>query len=316
MAKLDKKMDDEISPEDFAHGHEDGCCGDPSCPGESGCGGYWEPEYQHHGRGGKAMLAFSASLLFLLMAIFVGMQIWGNPWYKNIRAEFTSTPYARTITIDGEGKITVKPDIAKVSLSVASAGKTVKEVTDDNNTKMNAVISQMKQLGIKPEDIQTSSYDLYPQYDYGNSGVVSSGMMPVPPRPVTPKIVGYNLTQTVVVKIRDLTKSDQVLDQAIASGVNQVGALTFELDDASKVKKDARIMAFQKAKDKAQEMASAAEVSLGRVITFSESSAGGAQPYANFAMKAMSSADAAPAPSIEPGSQDFTVDVSVTYEIN
>ncbi len=304
MAKPNKKSDQLVSEDEMMLDHEysDMCYGGGMyCDG----GHRWT----------KKIVAVTASALFLVITIFVGMQVWGNPWYKNIRAEFTSTPYAKTITVEGEGKITVKPDIAKVSLSVASAGKTVAEVTADNNTKMNAVINQLKLLGIKAADIQTTAYSLYPQYDYGNPVMDRGGY--VPTKPVTPKILGYNLNQTVLVKIRDLAKADQVLDKGIAAGANEVGSLTFDLDDASNVKKEARTMAFQKAREKAQDMATAAGVSLGNVITFSENTYGGGMPYANFAMKAMDSVvESAPSPAIEPGSQEFTINVSVTYEIN
>ncbi len=261
----------------------------------------------------RCPLKFLKGIVFLIFFVFLtvllGMQIWGRPWYKDIRAEFTSTPYARTITVNGEGKITIKPDIAMVTLTVSSAGKTVAEVTADGNKKMTNIIAEMKTLGIKAEDIQTSEYNLYPRYDYGST---VSGTY----RPTTPTILGYSLDQSVNVKIRNLEKSDQVLDRAIQAGANQVSSLTFDMDDASSVKKDARKMAFDKAREKAEEMSKAAGVSLGRVITFSEDNYGGIMPYANFSMKADMAMATAESVSIEPGSKEFTVNVSVTYEIN
>lgn len=310
MAKPMKKMDPDMMPEDNMY-----CEPGMACCGDYGCDTHGEKK--NHAR---QFTRVAAGLLFLLLALWVGMQIWGNPWYKNIRAEFTATPYARTITVDGEGKITVKPDIARISLSVASAGKTVKEVTDDNNKKMNAVVDELKKLGVKPEDIQTSSYYLNPEYDYGYPPVVYANevdkeVAAVAERSV-PKIIGYTLNQTVDVKIRDLTKSDQVIDRGIAAGANQVGSLSFDLDDASKVKKDARMEAFRKAREKAEEMAGAAGVKLGRVVTFSEGYNAYPMPYANFSMRAMDTAESAVAPAIEPGSKEFTINVSVTYEID
>lgn len=263
----------------------------------------------------RALLRMSAGLLLLMMSLWIAVQLWGNPWYKNIRAEFTTAPYARTITVDGVGKITVKPDIAMVSLSVAAAGKTVKEVTEGGNKKMNAIVDELKKLGVKPEDMQTSQYNLYPQYDYDRPVIYGAEKVGVNAEGVA-KIIGYNLTQTVDVKIRDLAKSDEVLDRAIAAGANQVGALSFDLDDASMVKKDARREAFAKAHEKAQEMAAAAGVKLGRVVTFSESGGGFPMPYANFAMKALDSVEAGIAPAIEAGSKELGVNVSVTYEID
>lgn len=315
MAKSTKKtMAEEMASSNMSDDmqeHMDGdCCASGMCGAGMPCGMgvCGMPDCGRGSKIAKCLVKLTASLLFLMLAICVGMQMWGNPWYKNIRAEFTAQPYARTISVEGEGKIVVQPDIAKVDLSVTSVGKTVKEVTDDGNKKMNAVRDEMKNLGIKAEDMKTSQYNLYPQYDY-NTVIDRSGIA----KPAA--IIGYNLTQTLSLKIRDLGLTDQVLDKSITAGANQVGQLTFDLDDASQIKIKARQEAFQKAREKAQQMASAAGVNLGKVVTFSEGSSGGiVMPYANFTMKAMS-ADAAVAPSVEAGSQELMVNVSVTYEI-
>lgn len=296
------------------------CCGDGMCCMDGmgcggGCGGACAPmmEPPHHGKGGKMLLAFSASVFLLLSAVWVGMQVFGNPWYKNIRAEFTAAPYNRTITVDGMGKVSAKPDLARVSLSVVATGKTVKAVTEDGNKKMTAVIEQVKSLGIKPEDIQTTGYYLNPEYDYNTPVIYDKVGMPVSKQPT---IIGYSLTQSIDVKVRDLTKSDDVIDKATTAGANQVGSLSFELDDASGVKTQAREIAFKKAREKAEMMARAAGVKLGNVVTFSEGSGGYPMPYSNFAMKAMdSSGGESTAPSIEAGTQELNISVSVTYEI-
>ncbi|MCC7432027.1 SIMPL domain-containing protein [Candidatus Peregrinibacteria bacterium] len=304
MAKSSKKsMAEEMMKDD-----QMSCCDDGACSNGCGCGMYYEMEKPR----GKMFVAFSAGILFLLLSVWVGMQIWGNPWYKNIRAEFTAAPYSRTITVEGDGKVTVKPDLAMISLSVASVGKTVKEVTDDNNKKMTAIINAVKSLGVKSEDIMTTGYDLYPQYDYYTPVLDNK----VPAVPQAPKILGYNLNQSVSIKIRDLSKSDDILQKGVDAGANQIGALSFDLDDSSNVKKEARKMAFDKARDKAEQMATAAGVKIGKVVTFSEGYNGGYMPqYANYAMKTMDSAEGSVAPSVEAGSKEFTVNVSVTYEI-
>lgn len=216
--------------------------------------------------------------------------------------------------MEGDGKVTVKPDIARISLSVASTGKTVKEVTEANNKSMNAVIAEMKNLGIDAKDIMTSSYNLYPQYDYNTPVYYDK------PEPAKlPEIIGYSLTQSLDLKVRDLTKTDQVIDVATKSGANQVGSLSFDVDDLAPVKVEARKLAFQKARDKAEQMAAAAGVRLGRVETFSEGFSGGypmVQYASNYASRdMMMGVEESLAPSIESGSKDVTVNVSVTYEI-
>ncbi len=249
------------------------------------------------------MLQVSAAAFLLTMAVLAVWCVNQPKWFNNIKAEVTNQPYARTITVSAEGKITAKPDIAVVSLSVVSQGATVKAVTQDGNRKMEAVINTVKQQGVESKDITSSQYNLYPEYKYlpGQS----------------PKISGYKLDQEITVKVRKLEAVEDVVDAGIAAGANQVGQLNFEIDDASGIKKEARTIAFKKAREKAEEMAAAAGVQLGRVITFSEDAGYMPQPiYANYAMDMVRTESAvAPAPSMEPGSKEISNTVSVTYEI-
>ncbi len=250
----------------------------------------------------KKFLMITAGLFLAVAAVCMVYGVIRPGWYRNIKAEITSQPYARTITVDAEGKITAKPDIALIDLSVVSQGKTVKAVTQDGNTKMAQVTDAVKKLGVDPKDITTSQYNLYPQYVYLERQ--------------SPRIDGYNLTQQIHVKVRKLEIVEDVLDGGIAAGANQVGQLSFDIDDSSQLKKEARQRAFTTAKEKAQEMANAAGVRLGRVITFSEGT--GYQPpmFANYEMKAMDAAGSAmPEAAIEPGSKELNLTVSVTYEI-
>jgi uncharacterized protein YggE len=248
----------------------------------------------------KKILMVTASIFLLAVSYCAVSSRFQPQWFKNIKAEITSQPYARTITVSAEGKVTAKPDIAVISLSVVTQGKTVKAVTQEGNTKMTAVIDAVKKLGVDAKDITSTQYNLYPQYFY--------------PENQAPKLSGYNLNQDITIKVRDLEKVEDVLDSGIAAGANQVGQLSFDIDDPSGVKKEAREKAFTTAKEKASEMAKAAGVKLGRVVTFSEDS-GYQQPvYANYSMDMMAKSESAGA-AIEPGSKEMNISVSVTYEI-
>ncbi len=253
----------------------------------------------------RKVVRYAGALFLLAAASVMVWQMFGPSWFKNIKAEITDQPYARTITVTGEGKANAKPDIADVSLSVVSKGSSVKQVTTDNNTKMNQVIAAVQGLGVDPKDITTSQYDLNPEYDYTNPST-SGGY----------KILGYDLTQTVALKVRNLNSVDDILSAATTAGANEVGSLSFDIDDSGPIKTQARAQAFTQAKNLAQEMASEAGVGLGRVVTFSESNPSTPVPMMyDMAMKSVGSA-AAPAPSIQPGQKELTVDVSVTYEID
>lgn len=217
---------------------------------------------------------------------------------------------SRLITVSGEGKLTVVPDIARAAFSVVSEGKDPKNLENDNAAKVNGAIDFVKKLGIDDKDVKTSNYNLYPVYDYGVISPLDSKRNPF--------IVGYRLTQTVEVKIRDLAKIGDVLGGLPGLGVNEINFYGFDVDEPEKYLTEAREKAFDQAHEKAKTMAALNNVRLKRVVTFSEGGSGiprvfiaGLEDYG----KGGAGPVPAPAPEIEPGSQEITVNVSVTYEL-
>jgi len=250
----------------------------------------------------KVFLFVAAGLCFLVIAGVVLGSVWTQPW-KSIKVESTNQPYARTITVSADGKVNAAPDIAIIELSVVTQGKTVKQVLNDGNKKMTAVVDAVKKQDVNKEDIMTSQYSLNPEYIY--------------PDRMTPQISGYRLYQSITVKVRDIKNVEDVLDAGLAAGSNQVGQLRFDIDDTSKVKKEAREIAFAKAKGKAKEMADAAGVKLGKVVTFSEGYDYYQPPMYNYktSIGLGGAAESYDSATIEPGSKEMTMTVSVTYEI-
>jgi uncharacterized protein len=245
--------------------------------------------------------AVSKSLFFVAAAIFLIWMLFQPPWFKNVKAEVTQQPYARTISVTGEGEVISKPDTAVVNLSVVSEAATVKAVTQNGNEKMNKVVAAVKALGVSADDVKTISYNLRPQYRY--------------PENQKAQIAGYELEQSLRIKVRDLTKVEDVVDKGVSAGANQVGQFAFEIDDDSEQKKKARVDAFSDAREKAEAMAKAAGVKIGRVVTFTES--GDYMPPMPYYpersfMKLESDASM---PAFEPGSQETKINVTVTYEI-
>lgn len=208
---------------------------------------------------------------------------------------------AKTVSVSAEGKVTVSPDIAKISFSVVSEGVNPKALAEDNNKKMNSAINLIKSQGVDEKDIKTVEYNLNPRYEYDKKTKKTF-------------ISGYSLTQSVLVKVRDLDKTAEILAGLPELGINQIGQISFEIDEPEKYLVEARDQAFNKAKIKAGEMAAKNGVRLGKVINFSDYQSGPIPYYNSFGkggqMEALSSA-----PSIQPGSQEVTVNVSVTYEI-
>ncbi len=211
---------------------------------------------------------------------------------------------ASMLTVTSEGKTVVSPDTAQISFSVVSRGRNPEELANTNNEKMNAVIANIKGQGVDEKDIKTSSYNLYPDYQYDRQTQRSF-------------ITGYTLTQTVDVKIRDLSKVASVLAGVAPLGVNQISGVSFTVDDQDKALTAAREDAISKAKAKAEQMAKASGASLGRLLSVSESGAVPPIPYYDMKERAlgMGGGSAVATPSIQPGTQEVRVDVSLTYEL-
>jgi len=215
-----------------------------------------------------------------------------------------------TVMISAEGKATVIPDIATINFSVISEGKDPSVIQKENTEKINKAIDFVKGLGIDKKDIKTIGYNLYPKYEYIKS-----------PDPFYPfpggkqMIAGYTLNQTVQVKIRDLDKVAVVLAGLPEKGINQLDGPNFTVEDPDKYLNDARKEAFGKARAKVDAMAKANGVRVVRVVTFSENQ-GGPIIYARAeSVGGAPTGTPSPPPSIEPGSQEVNVQVSVTYAI-
>ncbi len=201
----------------------------------------------------------------------------------------------------GEGKVSVTPDIAKVTLGIQESGISLKTVQDSVNKKSKTLIDSLKKLGIGEKDIKTTSYNVYPQYDYT-----------IP----NSKITGYQVSTSYEVTIEDFDKVNDVLVQATAAGANTASGITFEVNDETKAKKlqEAREEAVGVAKEKAQGLAKAAGISLGKIINITESQ-GGDEMRPMYATKDMAVGGSPTPADIQPGETEISVTVSLSYEI-
>jgi hypothetical protein len=209
-----------------------------------------------------------------------------------------------TITISGEGKVTAAPDVAMVSVGVQTEKKLVKDAQTENNNKMNAITKAIKDLGIEAKDIKTENYSVYPKYDYSRVTGQSN-------------IVGYTVSQSVSVKIRDLDKVGSVLAKAGELGANTVGGVNFTVDDPEKLQSEARQKAIDNAKEKAGILFKNLGVTVGRIVSFDEYGNRGIMPiYAKEAYGIGGGGDVAiPAPDIQPGTTEIISNVNLTFEI-
>lgn len=203
-------------------------------------------------------------------------------------------PALHTITVAGTGSVTMVPDVARVGVGVTVTKPTVKAARDAASTSMNAIIASIKALGIDDKDIKTTSIDLSAQYN--NSS--------------TPKIIGYRMSQQLQVTVRDMDKAGDVVDTATAKGATDVNGLWFEVADPARAMDDARAEAIKKARTSAEAMAEAAGVSLGAVVSISESFAVSPGPY-YYGDAARTALDT----TVQPGTQDVEASVTVIFAI-
>jgi uncharacterized protein YggE len=220
-------------------------------------------------------------------------------------------PYANTITVEAVGEATAVPNIASISFSIQEKADTVEAAQTAATEKTNAALAFLKDSGIEEKDIKTVAYNVTPTYKYQQpcySGVC--------PDYREPEITGYEVWQTVEVKVRDTKKTGEVLQGLGNLSVGNIYGPNFTVDDDEAVKASAREDAIKKAKEKARLLAKDLGVNLGRVVSFYENS--GYYPMYD-SMAYGKGGDmmevAAPAPELPVGETETTVSISITYEI-
>jgi len=241
-------------------------------------------------------VVFAAVILLALFLLFTGLNQLVNAWndYRNAGA---SNIY-QTVSFIGEGKVKATPDTAKVEIGLITEGKDSISVQNENSSKMNAVIKFLKEQKISGEDIKTSAYSLSPKYEY-NKGKST--------------LVGYILNQALTITVRDLNKIGEILDGAVSNGANQINSISLFVDKPEELKNKAREDAVKQAKEKAGNAAKIAGFKLGRLVNFSENLSGEPRIYSE--ALGMGGSATAPAPQIEPGTQEITINITLTYLI-
>ncbi len=235
-------------------------------------------------------------LVCLLLAVAVGCA----PAVSSVEAPGT---VERSITVVGEGKVSVTPDVAEANVGVEVLAPTVKEATAEAKERMTAIMTALQKAGIAEKDIQTSNYSIYfERYPE---------VMPMVEAKPSEVEGNYRVSNMVQVKIRDLDKIGVVLDEVIEAGANNVYGVSFTLDDPSEVRSEGRAKAIDNAKAKAKELADLNGVNLGEVLQISEVIGGlfstGGIPVA---MEYRGGGG-----SISPGELEYSVQIQVTYAI-
>jgi uncharacterized protein YggE len=209
----------------------------------------------------------------------------------------------RTITVVGEGKVKIKPDIAQINIGIEILGDTVQEASDQAADAMDAVLAILTAQGVEQKDIQTSGYNVWVERPYGPEGPTGDTL--------------YHVNNTVSVTIRDLDSVGTILDATIEAGANSIYGVTFNVADPSPLMSEGREKAVTDARSKAEELAELNNVAVGEVISISEV-IGGAPGYYAGGFRGLSPAEGmggGGAGPISPGELELTVQLQITYRI-
>lgn len=218
-------------------------------------------------------------------------------------AQAQSATEGPRIVVTGEGEASLRPDIALLTLSVLREAETAGEALAQSSAAMREVIGALKAMGIADRDLQTSGLQIMPRYVYEET----------PDRGQTSRLIGYQATNTLSVRVRDIARAGEVIDRAVSLGVNQGGDVVFTNDDPEAALDEARKAAVTDATDKARLLADAAGVRLGRVLEINDTMV--VMPPVPVLAKA-AAADAAESTPIEPGENAYRVQINMIFELN
>jgi len=214
------------------------------------------------------------------------------------------TSPVRTVSVTGNGQVYLVPDVAYVYIGVHSQSENVTEALNQNNDQAKAVTDALIQLGIAEKDIQTTSFNIYPQQNY---------------EPNTGKVTGttYMIDNSVYVTVRELKRLGDMLDVVVRSGANSINGINFDVVDKESARSEARTMAIDNARKQAEELAKASGVSVGDVLMINTSTmASQYNPKEIYGIGGGGGMAAAPnSTPISQGQLLLSVDVTMTFEI-
>jgi uncharacterized protein YggE len=253
------------------------------------------------------MLRYAAFAVLVLLALFLLVQTWDSAFGRGQYDPVNS------ITVEGTGTVAAVPDIAQISFTVLESANTVADAQAKATERTDAAIEALKKAGIDDKDVKTVHYSVSPRYEYDQPcprgaycATVVSG---------APRIVGYDVSQSIEVKVRDTGKAGEILGLLGELGVQNISGPNFTMDDEDAVRAEARGEAIDEAEAKAKVLARQLGVRLVRVMSFSES--GGPYPMYGYGKGGgvMMDAVAQSAPALPVGENETNVTVVITYEI-
>lgn len=210
------------------------------------------------------------------------------------------------IRVTGEGRATLAPDMALLHLMVTREGASAREALDANTEAMREVLAEMRKSGIAERDLQTAQFSIQPRYRHHQPD--GSGQQE------PPAIVGYTVSNSLLVRVRDLGQVGAILDRSVSLGVNQGGNIEFLNDDPAAALEQARVAAVKDALQRAATLTAAAGVKSGRILEISEQSYQ-PRPMPMARGQVMMAADVGSVPVAE-GENSYSVTVNMTLALD
>ena len=245
--------------------------------------------------GSIALVAISFSAVAAGMSFFSGI--------KHPNGQVAS------ITVSGQGEVTVLPDIATISLTVRESAKTVPEAQKLVEVKVAEALKGISSLGVDKKDTKTVSYTINPKYEQQGITLCTAYGCP----PVKTVVVGYEVAESMQIKVRKIDQAGTVVGIIGKANITEVSGPEFTVEDMDKAKADAKSLAITQALEKAKVTAEALHTKLGSIISFSEDNQGGYQVmYAGVSAKMDG---AAPSATIPQGENTIKSQVTITYSL-
>lgn len=214
------------------------------------------------------------------------------------------------ITVQGYGEVVAVPDVATFSFTVEEMADTSEEAQNLSAEKANTAIDYLKSQGIADEDIKTTNFNVYPRYEYKQRVCIT-----IPCEPGGSELVGYQVSNTVSVKVRESERAGEFVSKITEMGINNISNLQFVIDDEETLSDEARKLAIEDAKKRAEEIARDLGVKLVKVSSFSEDIGRPEKSYAYGAGDMQESRVANIAPDLQSGSSTVTSVIYVSYKI-
>ena len=234
----------------------------------------------------------------LLLALSLALGATTMTAHAQTVAGHAMTADGTLLSVSAQAQASRVPDVATIATGVVTQAVDGNTAMRQNAEQMAKVMAAIKAAGIADKDIQTSGINLSPQYRYVENEA--------------PKITGFQASNTVNLKVRDIAKLGKVLDALAANGSNQINGPTFEIDQPEPVYDEARLAALAKAKARAETYAKALGLRVRRIVSISDGGGGGFQPMP---MMRMSAKSADMETQVAPGETTLSVNLDVVFEL-